>query len=133
MKFRSVLGSSLLMITGVTSAAETVLLGIPESRVNAGPETSGRSLLSEEQQEANSVVIVEDRGRFLWRTREDHPVTRSVSGIFVLYVCPEGCGYIKVNMTDGTYLEHVTLGLTTITYFGNAITDPEELRQIQLN
>jgi hypothetical protein len=66
------------------------------------------------------------RGRhFEWATRENRRLDRVDSGDYVYYISPEGSGYVKVRKQPQSgaaydYMEHLTSGFTTVTYWGKA-------------
>jgi hypothetical protein len=46
------------------------------------------------------------------------PLILNSSGIFLILTANNGAGYIKLNTVTDTYIEHLHLGLVTITYYG---------------
>lgn len=105
--------------------AQPVLVGVPDTRVSASPDQSAEQVLDEVARSQNVVVIERCGGDFCWATRGDDLMVRRTSGIYDIYVSVGGAGYVKVQNPIGEddpvlFLEHVHLGLSTITYFGVA-------------
>lgn len=82
---------------------------------------------------ADAMLLIVKRGdRYYWASREDRELVRIQSGVFNLYIDPRGGGYVKVldqrfmapdYLYEGApiqYYEHLTMGLGTFTYWGDA-------------
>jgi hypothetical protein len=113
----------------LSSWAEEVFAGIPLAKTVLSGEQLQRTLLDEDDQLEFRVVILKEGDRFFWKTREMKEVTRHRSGIFVTFQAVDGSGYVRVESSnaaminllgspDITYIEHLKLGLNTITYQG---------------
>jgi hypothetical protein len=125
-----------LALCGSVATAEDqlVLSAQPATKVESGPGASERFILSGAQAQDFSVTIVKRGDRYFWASRENRELLHAVSGIYHLFIDPRGGGYIKVenqsllseSMRDPgppvRYLEQVTLGLGTITYWGSTET-----------
>jgi hypothetical protein len=125
-----------MILAGVARAAiaqdRVVLSAEPTTRVVSGPDTTERSSLAEDERGKYRVVIVERGGRYYWASRERRELRLVPSGVFLLFVEPNGGGYVKVldqRKVDSTlrfagpplqFFEHVAMGLSTITYWGSA-------------
>ena len=73
-------------------------------------------------------------GRYFWTSRKMTEMSRSESGVYITYTALNGSGFVKVyaeemrrliellpeedSRSEVRYIEHVYLGLTTITYVG---------------
>ena len=63
---------------------------------------------------------------YIWETREKKPLVKTRSGVYTWFLSPTGTGYIKVASREApgilieplTYMEHLTIGFLTITYWG---------------
>ena len=78
-------------------------------------------------------VISNIDGKFYWASRENVEVFPMVSGAFTTYLAINGSGYVRVSnlefraglKTAGEgehdYVEHLLLGLNSITYYGSQI------------
>jgi len=85
--------------------------------------------LTREQQAQYGIVILKRGNSYFWASREMKPLIHSLSGAFHYFIEPNGGGYIKVfdrrllmeeKNPRFLYLEHVTLWMQTITYWGTA-------------
>ena len=105
--------------------ARVVFEGYPERRYVSTMDSVWLAPMSVEARFNNKVsIIVDEDGRYYWGTRAMRPLTRHESGDFTLYVAtgPTG-GYVKVlNAVFGegvrAYMEHVSIGLEALTYYG---------------
>jgi hypothetical protein len=122
------------------SAPETrdriVLKAQPATRVIADASNATRTDLSVSEAEQNQILIMERNGRYYWTSRagpgEDRELTHVVSGAYHFFIDVRGGGYVKVvdqrklspgftsTGPDIQYLEHITNGLMTLTYWGNS-------------
>ena len=130
---------SLLLVAILASPAiaETVVINAtPTAKVASGPDETERLVLAEADREKSRLVILKRDGRYLWASRENRELSYQLSGAFHYFIDPAGGGYVKVfdsHMLPASlrdpgpryrYMEHVTLWLGTITYWGAT----EELR-----
>ena len=115
-------------------AAQTVLSVAPTVRVDSGEDSTQRNVLSEDEQGEFRLVITTRNGRYFWSSREGRELRHSGSGPTHYFIDPRGGGYVKVLDTAGLpdflsepgprfrYMEHLTLLLGTITYWGSTNT-----------
>jgi len=125
----------LSILTAVPSAQspQTVFKGRPHVKVSEG----GVERLAENvptQNAPNLVVVISKIGKdFYWASRENVPLVEvDGGGAYVTYVAVNGSGYVRVlkaelkkaaALADETasrfdYVEHLVLGLTSVTYYG---------------
>ena len=111
-----------VMLASGCFAESIVLKGYPFVRGEGTPEGSSNTSLTDNVSEEYKVIISKDNGKYYWLSRENKPLLYSRSGIFHLFVNPDGSGYIKVAERDGKYLymEHMSLVFGTVTYWGTA-------------
>ena len=79
------------------------------------------------------VIITAVEDKYFWLTRNNVSLKRILSGAYIYYVAVNGSGYIKVLRNDlkdnlmpyldetekkFDYIEHMTMGLKTISYYG---------------
>lgn len=82
-------------------------------------------------------VVIEENGKFYWASRQRVEMGAVRNGAFVTYVALNGTGYVRVfdrSQAVGTtvtpaeerfdYVEHILLGLRSVTYYGNAVPQP---------
>ena len=122
-------GLTILFVTS-PAAAQVVLEAKPTVKVESGEGATSRVLLSEPDRTKYSVTIIRRSGRYVWASRDDRELVHHVSGAFHYFIEPGGGGYIKIfdthtlpeSMRDPgprfRYMEHLTLWLGTITYWG---------------
>jgi len=121
-----------LLSTQAFAQARTVFSGIPSVKISEGglerlPETIERN------KAVNlACVISEIGGQYYWASRENKQMLRNEGGAFVTYVALDGAGYVRTilpslkaaaSLMSPTeerfdYVEHVVLGLRSVTYYG---------------
>ena len=106
-------------------AQDDGFIGAPLVRVDADGNEVKRTELSEAAGEKYACRIARKGRRYVWASRGDRELTRSVSGDWTYYVSPEGSGYVKV-LTGASgqafdYVEHVTGEFKTVTYWGKRV------------
>lgn len=113
--------------------ADTVVLnGLPTVRVTSSSDSTVRETLPESKQHEFRILITKNGEDYIWVTRDNRQLIHTKSGVHDLFIDPRGGGYIKVldqeflpeSMQDSRaqilYMEHLSLMLTTITYWGVA-------------
>ena len=103
----------------LTGSAETILNAFPSTKVTSTDKFTTRSELNRQQQIANRVIIEKIDDKYYWTTRQNHELFPTKSGLYMIFIDPMGSGYVKVNVNSGEFIEHVHLGLQTITYWGS--------------
>jgi len=77
-------------------------------------------------------VISEIGGKYYWASRENKPLVLIRGGAFNTYIAADGSGYIRVTIpemkktvdamggaeADFDYVEHLLIGLSSVTYYG---------------
>ena len=95
--------------------------GVPNSRVDASREGTERRLLTPEEARKSRLVITRVADKFYWASRENRELEALHSGASTYFYPRESPGnYIKMTRVGAKiyYLEHVSLWLSTITYWG---------------
>lgn len=123
------------MLFPVIALADTVIDAVPKSRVLATPDGSQRDVLPTAKQHESRVIITKIGGKYYWATRGNAQLTYVKSGVFHLFLDPQGGGYIEVNDTHTQpeslrpkgarfqYKEHLRSGMFgAFTYFGESDT-----------
>jgi hypothetical protein len=125
MKRRGVL--PLLVAAGAAGAAgadEVVFLGHPMARLDADGKEAKLTELNADAGDKFACRIVRRGRAYIWANRGNRRLERIESGDFTYYVSPEGSGYVKVleireqGVHPFDYVEHVTSGFKTVTYWG---------------
>ncbi len=117
-----------------TAQSRTVFSGIPEVKVTeVGVERTAEQL-SRDKAANLGCVISAISGKYYWATRENKEMIRRSSGGFITFVAVDGSGYVRVidaaakpaasqmSPTEAQfdYVEHLVIGLRTISYFGRS-------------
>jgi hypothetical protein len=128
--------------TAGTAAQATALMafrGRPELKVSEGGMARVPTMLGAEIGATLEVLITEVDGRYYWASRQNTEMGAVNSGAFTTFIALNGTGYVRVkaeNIADTDfpvtpteqrfdYVEHILLGLNSITYYGNRV-DPTE-------
>jgi hypothetical protein len=114
------------------AAAQLVFDASPTVRVDSNEAKTVRGVLSKQDEARSRVTITYRGGRYSWTSREDKELVYSRSGAFHFFVATDGGGYVKIcdqqelpeqMRSPGPrfcFMEHVTLHLSTITYWGSS-------------
>ena len=111
-------------IVSLFAQEEIVFIGIPEIRINeSGVRRISEKLATEKATEFECTITKIDDG-FHWSSRENVTLLSTQSGIFTTFIATNGSGYIRI-ISGNTekrfdYIEHLLLGLRTITYYGKS-------------
>lgn len=121
-----------LLCLALPVRAEVVFEGRPTVQINADQEGATRRVLSKLDQEKSRITIVWRDGKYIWATRNAvELILNGKQGPTYLFAEPNGAGYVKIFDThvfpDSVrvagprylFMEHVHLGLGTITYWGS--------------
>ena len=126
----------LLVFAAPSVSAQLVLNAAPTVRVVSGDSATERMVLSESEQEEFRIVITTRNGRYFWASREGAELVHSTSGAFHWFWDPGGGGSVKIldqellqpaavrdpERPRFLYMEHLTVMLGTITYWGSTET-----------
>ncbi|MEY3100185.1 MAG: hypothetical protein RIS63_1084 [Bacteroidota bacterium] len=121
-------------ITVAAQAQSTTFTGLPILKITEGGVERSAEKLDRATASTLFCVINEKDGKFYWETRGNKPLLKIDSNEFVIYVAVDGSGYVRVlkpefkqaaasiSATEKNYdyVEHMLLGLRTITYYGIA-------------
>lgn len=120
--------------TQLNAQSHTVFSGLPVVKVSEGGVGRAPETLTRKMAVNHACVISEIEGKYYWATRENKELIRRTSGAFTTYIAVDGSGYVRVVDPDAKhaaalmspteakfdYIEHLLLGLRTVTYFGKA-------------
>jgi hypothetical protein len=98
-----------------------VIKAQPTTKFKVSSEESVKTKLNSSESTKNLVWIVKKNGEYFWKSRENRKIDHFAGGLYHYFIDPRGGGYVKVEQgLDGEikFLEHVSIGLTTFTYFG---------------
>lgn len=132
MKNVVILLTVLLIVTPAYAEETIVFTGIPEIKISE----SGTSRVPENLSKSKSIeykcTITKIDDKYYWTTRENTLLVPISSGAYLTFWAVNGSGYVRiidpemksvVSMLDETgkefdYVEHLLLGLTSVTYYG---------------
>lgn len=113
---------------------EVIFSGVPIVKISEGGTSRVVEDLKGAKATESECVIVKIGDKYFWRTRNNVEMTRSQSGAFVTFVATSGAGYVRIipydlkeaaSLMDETekkydYVEHMVIGLKSITYYGSS-------------
>jgi hypothetical protein len=125
--------ASLLLFAQIGERPQTVFHGRPAVRIQEDGVQRSVNALAAQEAAGFECVVSRIGDAYYWASRENRPMIRNEGPGYVTYVSPDGSGYVKilkpemksvVSMLKPTeaafdYLEHMSLGLSTMTYFGS--------------
>ena len=106
----------------IAEQESVVLKGVPVIQNKSTVEGSSNITLTKSQQEESKLIITKNGQKYYWATRQNRELTKHVSGIYTIFLDTRGAGYVKAMQSGDKvfYIEHMSLGLETITYWGTA-------------
>jgi hypothetical protein len=119
-----------LLLSSVMLAKGRLMVGVPLSRViiNDKGEVSESLLLHKDSQNNLCIIDVDEEGDYIWVTRGNVKMSMTESGLYRIFVMPNGAGLVKVismcrynDKNDIDYIEIVHQGLNVIIYTGKII------------
>jgi hypothetical protein len=117
---------------------EIVFTGIPEIKISEGGISRVPETLSKNRAMESKCTITRIDEKYYWTTRENVELIPISRGAFITFLAVEGQGYIrivrpemretarKIGAMAGDpeekfdYVEHLLLGLKTVTYYGKS-------------
>ena len=121
--------------TTFCNAQSFTFTGIPSVKVTEGGVERNAEKIEQSKAMIVTCVIKEIDGKFIWASRENKPLVKiDTGGAFLIFLAVDGSGYIRLikpnfkntaSLMSSTeksfdYIEHLLLGLRTITYYGMA-------------
>ena len=99
----------------------TVIIGTPFLKATNSINGSDQVNIGGNEANQYALSIIRHNDSYLWASRENKKLLYSRSGVFHNFIAP-GSGYIRVTESDKgcIYMEHLTLGLSSITYWGSS-------------
>lgn len=123
-----------LVYSSVSLAQEIEFEGVPSKRIQSNANERIVTELTQNEQIEFTVKVIREGDVYFWASRENTPLVKTESGIYITYVAVNGSGYIKTlnpsaravfiespqndQIGQITYIEHLLLGLESITYYG---------------
>ena len=125
-----------LLTASVSSfaAEQIVFTGIPKTKISEGGKERLPEQISADIAIGLKCTITEIDGKFYWTTRENLELDRIQSGAYITFLAQNGSGYVRIidptmkeaaSLAGGAeaefdYVEHLLLGLRSVTYYGNS-------------
>jgi hypothetical protein len=136
-KMMPVLAVALLLAVGAPQhpVAETVFRGRPSVKVQEGGLDRSVEEVSAEKAAGFECVISQIGDTYYWASRENRVMLLHEAPGYLTFVAEDGSGYVKIVKPEAKkavatmggaalpevkfdYLEHIPIGLTTLTYYG---------------
>ena len=109
--------------------------GVPRVKVSEGGTDRSTDQITADREKDSGVVIRKIGDQYFWATRSNKELIPHAGGAFITFVAVDGAGYVRVITQEGKsaaaqlspaeqkfdYVEHVLVGLRSVTYYGNAL------------
>ena len=120
-----IITASLLLTSNLFSQeppAILILSGLPIKKDMSDIEGTEQVEMSKAEQWNYRLEITRKGDKYFWASRENKELLFSKSGGFFNFVEPNATGYVRIVKTEQgvLYMEHLTIGLKNITYWGIA-------------
>lgn len=110
----------------------TIFKGQPSVKVSEGGTSRTPEIIEQFNAASLSCVISKIGDEYFWSSRENTPLIPIESGVFITFMAINGSGYVRVIKSDlkqpaslmsetekkFDYVEHLILGLRSVTYYG---------------
>jgi hypothetical protein len=107
--------------------------GTPKVKISEGGTTRNVEALNTDKAGNTECLIVKRGEKYLWASRENLQLARIESGSFITFIAMNGSGWIRtinpefktiastMSATEASfdYVEHLMIGLRSVTYFGD--------------
>ena len=107
-------------------AEATVFEGTPIKKNCSDPTGSDNYPVIGNDQTNYKTVITKDNGKYIWFSRDKKMLTHTNDGCYDYFITKDRCDYIKIAKNPDSdnpkylYMEHLTDGFKTITYWGKS-------------
>jgi hypothetical protein len=124
------------LFTNLCNAQSFSFTGLPSVKISEGGVERIAEKIEPTKAQNISCVIKEVDGKFFWVSRENKQLVKiDARGAFLIFLAVDGSGYIRMikpelkdaaSLMSATeksfdYIEHLLLGLRTVTYYGKSI------------
>lgn len=137
---KAILASIIFLIIAVSAFAEQsiVFTGVPEIKISEGGVSRVPETLTKDKAIKFKCTITKADDKYYWASRENVELAPITSGAFITYWAINGSGYVrlvrpemkgevrKLGAVAGDpeekfdYVEHLLLGLKSVTYYGKS-------------
>ena len=119
-----------ILSSSAAMSEEVVFTGVPQKKIVVTIKETTSETIGDRKSIGYTCIITKLGGKYYWTTRESTELVPCRSGIYLTFVAINGSGYVRIidpemkkilgEMADEyDYIEHLLLGLNTVTYFGN--------------
>ncbi len=108
----------LMLLSWSVLAVEVEFQGTPRSRTSITNDHTVREVLDKKEAAKYSVSITREGDQYFWASRGNLPLIKTKSGAYTTYISSTGEGYIRVRDDQHIYVEHLTVEMTSVTYYG---------------
>ena len=127
----------LILVVPVFAGESIIFTGVPEVKISEGGISRLPANLTRDEAIKYKCIITQLDERYYWTSRENVELVPISSGAYITYLAVNGSGYVRVINSEmkeliregssivgdpeGTfdYVEHLLLGLKSVTYYGN--------------
>jgi hypothetical protein len=136
LKHMAAAAAIMLILAGLSFGADstTVFKGRPSLKISEGGVSRAPEKIDNEKAANLQCIISKISDTYYWASRENTRLVPVETGAFITYIAANGAGYVRVinpklrsmaslmSETEDTfdYVEHVLIGLRSITYYGRA-------------
>lgn len=113
---------------------EIVFSGVPAVKISEGGASRVVEDLKGTKASGAECIITKIGDKYLWKTRNNVELLLVQSGAFMTFVATNGAGYVRIipsdlkeaaSLMDETekkydYVEHMLIGLRSVTYYGKS-------------
>jgi len=128
----------LLVASPLFAKEEIIFTGIPEIKISEGGTSRIPEKLNKDNAFEFKCTITKIDDKYYWTTRENVELIPTSSGAFITFMAVNGSGYVRIvkpKMRETVkkigamardpeekfdYVEHLLLGLKSITYYGKS-------------
>ena len=121
--------------TNICNSQSLSFNGIPSVKVTEGGIERTAEKIEQSKSFSVACIVKEMDGKYFWETRGNKQLLKIDSGAFILFLAVDGSGYVRLikpslkevaSVMSNTeknfdYVEHLTLGLRSVTYYGKSI------------
>ena len=121
------------LMSGLCVGQETVFSGMPVTKISEGGVERTVEDIKAPRSAQLMCIITKVGDKYFWSTREGKEMVRLASGAFITFLAVDGAGYVRVLLPEMKavasltgeaekrfdYVEHLQIGLRSVTYYGN--------------
>jgi hypothetical protein len=114
------------------ASEKIIFTGMPEMKISEDGTRTTTDKIAKTKAIEFKCTITKIKDKYYWTTRENLELVSIRSGAYITFVATNGAGYIRIidpEIKNGplagegghyNYMEHLLLGLSTVTYFGES-------------